>query len=775
MLSEVLPMTRPIICRGGWATLLVLGLTALGSPAEGQERVSPVEYPDIFRLVSIASWDLSSDGEWIVYETRRAMPGDWRPHAHLALASTDGRVRRQLTYSSERQDRSPVWHPDGRFIGFSGTSDGSTRLHLLDRAGGGPWTIGSPEDELLDWAWSPDGSHLAVAEASGEGSRLVILPPDGRGTPEVLVTIEVRVQNLEWFPGGEEILVQLPEAPDRAQDRRHSEGFGVTLVDEPDRASHLWSVDVSSGETRQLTEGRFSVGDREVSPDGRWLAFRANTVERHKDERWDEYFLLDLETGRLEQITEPEEVPHRRGGQTEFAFSPDSRELAVVMPREWNEYFRSNVQRVFVRPAAGGEWARLPVDFDLEASLDFWSDDGTSIYFNGHDGVNRNVYSIDARTGRWSRVTDVEGVVAASFHRQSGTVVLTYEDPGTPPDLWVTSLDGLGDRSRWVQVTDENPWVRARRLAEYETIHWTSEDGSEIEGILIHPLDYEPGRSYPLIAQIHGGPASAYVNSFGMGHGTYPHILSAHGYAVFQPNYRGSTGYGETFKTEISGNYFQRAFEDIMTGVDMLIDRGLAHPDSLAMMGWSAGGHWSNWTLVNTDRFRAISSGAGGANWISMYGNTDSQDSREFYFGGDGHPDATGNQPWDDYEHWWSESPLKYVKNASTPTLIHFGELDVRVPTSQGYELHMALKKLGVPTEFLVYPGQPHGIQEPRFRLVKMMAELGWFEQWVRGSGEWLDWEAILREGERIEEQLKWPWQESRTVEDGGGALELGW
>jgi len=232
------------------------------------------------------------------------------------------------------------------------------------------------------------------------------------------------------------------------------------------------------------------------------------------------------------------------------------------------------------------------------------------------------------------------------------------------------------------------------------------------------------------------------------------HLMAAHGYAVFRPNYRGSSSYGERFKAEISGDYWTRATEDIHAGIDLLIERGLAHPDSLGFMGWSAGGHWSNWMLVTTDRFKAISSGAGVANWISLYGQTDAQASREFYLGGDRSLSAA-NRPWDDFDHWWEESPIRYIENASTPTLIHFGQADERIPMPQGQELHMALKHRGVPTEFIVYPGEPHGLREPTNQLVKIMSEMGWFEKWIRGADSWLDWADVLEVAASIEKALE--------------------
>ena len=267
-------------------------------------------------------------------------------------------------------------------------------------------------------------------------------------------------------------------------------------------------------------------------------------------------------------------------------------------------------------------------------------------------------------------------------------------------------------------MTNSNPQVDELALGETEAIQWRSTDGKMVEGVLVKPLNYEPGRRYPLVVQIHGGPASATVLSFNAGHGYYSHVYAANGYMCLLPNYRGSSNYGEEFRTEIVGDYFRQGYEDIMAGVDHLIGEGMVDPDKLGAMGWSAGGHWSNWILTHTDRFKAISSGAGTMNWISMYAQSDVQRNRQNYFGA---------FPYDDFEALWDISPLKYINNAKTPTMIHVVHGDPRVPRPQSEELHMALKKLGVPTEFFVY----------RATATASPAVVTVWSRWCRNSTGW--------------------------------------
>ncbi|HSP92088.1 MAG TPA: prolyl oligopeptidase family serine peptidase, partial [Vicinamibacterales bacterium] len=245
---------------------------------------------------------------------------------------------------------------------------------------------------------------------------------------------------------------------------------------------------------------------------------------------------------------------------------------------------------------------------------------------------------------------------------------------------------------------------------------------------------YQAGQRYPLIVAIHGGPAAADVLRFNGGYGAQ--VYAGAGYAVLQPNYRGSTNYGEAHRNGIVGNYFPPGFDDIMSGVDHLIASGIADGARMGALGWSAGGHWSNWILTHTDRFKAISSGAGTSNWISMYAQSDVQRNRQYYLG--------DKLPYDDFEPYWAQSPIRYIKAAKTPTMIHVVAGDPRVPSPQSVELHMALKRLGVPTELFMYPGQSHGIPDARNQLVKSVSEMAWMDYYVRGQGANFSWRAVL-------------------------------
>jgi dipeptidyl aminopeptidase/acylaminoacyl peptidase len=265
-------------------------------------------------------------------------------------------------------------------------------------------------------------------------------------------------------------------------------------------------------------------------------------------------------------------------------------------------------------------------------------------------------------------------------------------------------------------------------LPRQEKISWRSADGTPVEGLLLYPAGYIEGRRYPLVVQMHGGPAES--DKFGAGPGlllSYFPVLTGKGWFVFRPNYRGSTGYGNAFLRGVLNGYFKHMPLDVMTGVDTLIKQGLVDPDRMVVMGWSAGGHLTNRLVTMTTRFKAASAGASAANWTSMYSQSDTRDSRRLWFGG------TPYQKDPPMAAFWSSSPIKDASNVKTPTLFFVGENDARVPKEQSIEMYRALKANGVPTHLYIAPREPHQWGEFRHQIFKANTEMAWFEQHALG------------------------------------------
>jgi dipeptidyl aminopeptidase/acylaminoacyl peptidase len=276
-----------------------------------------------------------------------------------------------------------------------------------------------------------------------------------------------------------------------------------------------------------------------------------------------------------------------------------------------------------------------------------------------------------------------------------------------------------------VQVSRVNSDLPDLPLGRTEVIRWKSVDGLEIEGLLTYPVGYERGKKYPLLLIIHGGPAGVFTQTFIGNRSPYPiAIFAARGYAVLRPNVRGSSGYGKEFRYANYGDWGGKDYQDLMKGVDQVIQMGVADPERLGVMGWSYGGFMTSWVITQTKRFKAASVGAGVTNLMSFTGTADIPGFIPDYFGA---------EFWENLEPYRSHSAMFHVKGVSTPTFIQHGERDERVPISQGYELYNALKRQGVTVKMVVYPRTPHGIREPKLLLDAMRRNLEWFDQYVRG------------------------------------------
>lgn len=703
-------------------------MVAIGMPALAQRPQRGMTFMDVLELRQVGDPALSPDGKWLLYTLQTLHWKEGRRFRDLFLVSTEGGPSRQMTFTPNKDERDPAWSRDGTFFAFLSDREGSPQIYFMRPDGGEARRVTDHKDGVERFAFSRDGRWLAFT-AGREGERQLWLLPArfDAEKPIPLTRHETGVLQWAWSPDSRRLYFSSPDSVDKLDRERREKKFDVRIVDQPKPPVHLWSVNVETKAVERWTSGSsYSVASFVPSKDHRFLAFRGASTSRYATGEEAELYLLDLTTRAITQLT------HNTVSEGAMRFSPDSAWLAFAAPDDFT-YMRN--MRIYLAPTRGGAVRKLETDFDGDVTPGFWSPDARAIYFTEGVGVNAHLFAISTETGRVTQLTRQTGVLSAFFDEDTGRLLLTFTDPKNPPDFYITTLEKVGQRSQWVRLTKANPQIEEIALGEYETVRWKSTDGETVEGILVKPLGYEPGRRYPLIVQLHGGPAAAYMNSFSGSYGTYVHVFAAHGYAVFQPNYRGSSNYGERFKMQIAGNYFKQGFEDIMTGIDELIARGIADPEKLGLMGWSAGGHFSNWGLVSTDRFKAISTGAGAVNWISMYAQTDVQVPREFYFRG---------RPYENWDHYVEVSPIRYITRAKTPTLIHVGENDPRVPRPQSEELHMALKKLGVPTEFIIYPNMPHGLTNPRYQLVKMVAEFQWFEKWIKGKEPWLDWKLLL-------------------------------
>jgi dipeptidyl aminopeptidase/acylaminoacyl peptidase len=469
---------------------------------------------------------------------------------------------------------------------------------------------------------------------------------------------------------------------------------------------------VGSQQTVQLTKDHYNVSDPQWSPDGRWIAFVKRPTPKADDAQFSDIMILSAEGGTPRKLVENE------GPDTSPRWSPDGQWIAYVSsPRP----FYGNQNDVYVVPASGGTPRSLTAALDRNETNPIWSPDGKTIYFEATTGVNHYFFSVPVSQGAIKPLINGNRVCSAVQLAKDGSFfALTLSDPMHPADLWVCRADGSGLR----QLTRANPQLDDLKLGATETVRWKSPAGGwEIEGLLVKPADYQPGKKYPLIVEPHGGPAGVVTNSFR----SMWQVLAGRGYAVLAPNFRGSDGYGKKFIEANVGDWGGGDYQDVMSGVDALIAKGNADPARLGVEGWSYGGFMTSWIVTHTNRFKAAVDGAGVTDLLSMYGTTDIQRFNEYYMLG---------RPWEKFEVYRKNSPMTYIAQAKTPTLILHGIEDRRVPISQGEEFYIGLKKVSVETEFVRYPREPHGFTEPNHQIDRIQRTVAWFDKYLKPNGE---------------------------------------
>ncbi len=730
--------------------LVVIAASSDVPSLQAQNGARPMTFLDMQQMRQVGSPTPSPDRRLLLYTLSTA---DWKEakrqtDLYLVSMQTGVSSTRQLTFTSEKNETSPRWASDGSAFFFLSNREApesaATRnqLYVMRPDGGESRRLTDTREGVSDYEISRDGRWLAYRSGkSGEEQlyRLPLpLPTIETATAEQITKHPTGVRSWQWAPDSRRIYFVTPDLIDEDEKARRDKKFTVNIRNAETPVASLWALDLEPIATKRLTDGgTYSVDDVTISDDSKWIGFRGLAADRYKrgitsENIYSDLYLVEAAAGTIERVTNNAEI-----GESGLSFSPDSRQVAFSAPDNLDAYSMAN-DRVYVRAIAerGKPFRKIGNTFDGDVSVGFWAKDGSTIYFNQGIKATNQIVSLDVRYNTVRPLTEEQASVSIDQDEKSGALLINYADGATPPTLF--TVDAIADastRTKWRQLTDPNPQVKGFQLGAQEEITWKSKDGTMVGGVLVKPVGYRAGQRYPLIVAIHGGPASADVLSFNGGYGSQ--VWAGAGYLVLRPNYRGSTNYGNKHQTDIVGNYMAPGFDDIMAGVDHLIAQGIADPDRMGALGWSAGGHWSNWILTHTDRFKAISTGAGTMNWISMYAQSDVQRNRQFYLG--------NKLPYDDFDAYWNQSPLKYIKNAKTPTMIHVVEGDPRVPSPQSVELHMALKQLGVPTELYMYPGNTHGIPDPRNQLVKSVSEMAWMDYYVRGQGKKFSWRDVLK------------------------------
>jgi len=619
---------------------------------------------------------ISPGGKWVAYTVSEPMlegeKSEYR--SHIFLASADGKTDFQLT-QGDKSCTNPRWSPDGKWLAFS-------------------------------------------SARGGEKNNVWLIRPFG-GEAEKLTDAKSGVNGFAWSPDGKRIAYTMSDPLSEQEEKDNKEKRDEIVVDENFKFAHLYVIPLEKNEkgerrAKRLTSGNFHVGSFDWSPDAKWLIFDHQATPRVNDWPTAMISLVPADSGAVKLFA-------TKAVASDPHFSPDGQWVAFTHDGGDKRWARRS--EIYVMPITGSESRKLGETFDNQAGILGWSADGKEIYFNETERTSPRVFAIPVGGGKPRAITTGSGIFGgASFSYDTKTMAVVHQTPEQLPQVMVSSTLKFAP----AKITNVNRDFPALAMGRTEVIKWKSKDGKEIEGLVTYPVNYVTTRKYPLVLNIHGGPAGVFTENYTGASSIYPlQAFAAANYVVLRPNPRGSSGYGVEFRRANINDWGFGDYDDDIGGVDLLIEKGIVHPDSLGVLGWSYGGFMTSFIITRTKRFKAASVGAGVTNLMSFTGTADIPGFLPDYFLG---------QPWDNLAAYQKHSAMFNVKGVSTPTLILHGEKDLRVPLSQGQEFYNALKQQGCPVQMVVYPRTPHGPQEPKFILDIGNRLLDWFDLYIRGK-----------------------------------------
>ena len=630
---------------------LTVGILLSVSVATAQDAQRVLSAHDTLRLNTVRAPQLAPDNEWVLYTlTARDMDAeDLTASTQLWRIRSDGGDNHQLT-RGKSDVRSPAWSPDGRLIAFLAARgdepEARTQLHFMRADGGEAWSVTEHDESVTVFRFAPDGTKVLF-------------------------------------------LAQEPESEETRIKRTKKDDAEV--VDQTYQMSHLWVHDLSTGESQQLTHGAFTVANPDWSPDSRQVAYEQRPTPAANDRWRSDIWVVSVDGG-------PARLLHENGGSdTAPRWSPDGQTIAYTS----NPISGSNTSHndLHLISPEGGEPRVLLDDIDLDMSNPIWSPNGQQLYWSIGSGTATKLFVVSVESGAvLSDLAPGGRNVDWQLSADGSRWVWVHTDAEWPGEIYVATQ---GENAK--KLTDANQWLRDEDIAlgTVETVRWQNSDAQWIEGVLTKPVGYQAGLQYPFIVNPHGGPTSASLEAFNAAN----QFFAGQGYMVLQPNFRGSTNYGQAFVNANIDNWGVTDYDDVMTGVDFAISRGWADPDRLICYGWSYGGFLSAWIATQTDRFKAVSPGAALTNLYSMYSTNDLQDYLSSFFDG---------SPWAEAQNYRQHSPITYASDVRSPVLLMHGASDTRVPQEQSVEFYRALKDLGKDVSFVRFPREGHGLTEPR-------------------------------------------------------------
>lgn len=667
------------------ALLISIFVAAVPAAAQGKR---PIALDDLARFRSVGDPQVSPDGKWVAYTVGTVDAEKDRRDSNLWMISWDGSQQIQLTATPDTSESMPRWSPDNRYLAFL-TSRGDeeekkkgAQVWLLNRAGGEAQKLTDIKGGVSEYAWSPDSRRLV----------LVVRDPDPNDEPE---------KKEGW-----KRKTRPPIVIDRYHFKQDREGYLVELH------THLSLFDVESRKAEALTSGRYDDESPAWSPDGRFIAFVSNrTPDPDRNEDTNIYVTEAKPGAEPRQLTT---FPGPDGGRP--SWSPDGKLIAYVQGDEVR-FSAYHMNKLAVVPADGGQPRIVSSTLDRGVSGPFiWTADGRSILSLVADDRVTYLGRMPAAGSPVEKITTGRRVVSSTSRRDESSFALLSATANESPEVYALENGNLR------RLTHQNDALLAElQLGPTEDFTSKSKDGTEVHGLMVKPASYTPGRKYPLILYIHGGPNGQDEHMFSFDR----QFFAANGYVVISVNYRGSSGRGSAFQKAIYADWGNKEVVDLLGAVDSVIASGVADPNRLGIGGWSYGGILTDYTIATDSRFKAAVSGASSALQLSMYGSDQYITQYENELG----------PPWKSRDLWVKLSyPFFEADKIKTPTLFMSGDRDFNVPTIGTEQMYQALKSLGVDTQLIIYPGQFHGITTPSYVRDRLERWLAWYNKYLKPS-----------------------------------------
>jgi dipeptidyl aminopeptidase/acylaminoacyl peptidase len=679
-------------------------LVLAGSLARPQQAPAPrlITTDDLFQFREVHDAQISPDGQFVAYTVTSTLLKDDKTETRIWMVPTAGGEAIPLTAEGSSAEH-PRWSPDGKFLAFLSErkdtkgEEEKTQVYVLNRMGGEAQRLTETAQSVDDFAWSPDGTRLV----------LILRDP----TPEELEAVTKKSKDDDGDDkdtASKKSKAQRPWVIDRLVFKEDTVGY----LDR--RRTHLYVFDVASKSLTQVTSGDYDDSEPAWSPDGKSLAFASNRSKPDPDATydWNIWVVAADNTDKGAHLTQ---VTTNPGGDRTPAWSPDGKWIVYSTQLD-PKLFEYATKYIAVSPAAGGDAKVLTRTLDRTSTDPRFAVDGKSVYFVVDDDGTQNLAQVSLADGKITRPVAGRLMFESFSMAKDGTLAGVFSTMDRPHEVF--SL--LADKQTRLTHTND-AWLAQFKLSPGEYVSFKSKDGTLVHGYLYKPVDYVPGKKYPTIVRPHGGPVWAYYAEFQ----DLAQLLAANGYAVLLPNPRGSSGYGEDYCKAIFADWGNKDYQDDMAMVDYAIAQGIADPEKLGVGGWSYGGISTDFIIGQTNRFKAAISGAGAAEFTTMWGHD--QYERDYV--------AELGFPWENRDKWDHVAPFYKVKNILTPTLFVGGSIDWNVPILGGEQMYESLKALGRQTELVVYPGEYHEFKTPSH--IKDLHEryLAWYAHYVKADG----------------------------------------